>query len=71
MIQLIEKKSEISKICSEENIDNIRVKVYLHDSTYVEFKWLENWNSSQLNNMHIKIASTIIEFKVSKKLNDV
>ena len=47
------------------------VKVYLHDSTYVEFKWIENLNSSELNNMHIKIAETIIEFKASKKLNDV
>jgi hypothetical protein len=44
------------------------VKVYLHDSTYVELKWIENLNSSKLN---IKIAQTIIELKVSKMLNDV
>jgi len=49
----------------------LSLKVYLHDSTYVELKWLQNLNSSELNNMHIKIAETIIELKVSKKLNDV
>ena len=63
--------NEVEVITAINLNDKTLLKVYLHDSVYVELKWLQNLNWSELNNMHIKIAETIIELKVSKKLNDV
>ncbi len=67
MIHLIEKKSEISKICSEENIDNIRVGEWDLLQEYVKlfkpFNDMTNEMSKDFETTISKVCSSILFLK--------